>query len=288
MRFPARSFLSVCLVAVCASLATAQSPQPSPSPQATDPQAAALLARSAAALRGNAPLSDVTLTGTARRIAGSDDESGQVTIKARATGQTRLDLNLPSGKHSESRNVSPAAGPNVGAGFSPSSSVAITAPSGQWTGPDGAAHDIAYHNLIAEPAWHSPAILLAQLLANPNLVVANLGQETRNGAAVQHLSIAQTATGTSDTDRLMQHLSQLDLYLDPATLLPASVAFNIHPDNNANLDIPVEIRFSDYRSVNGVKVPFRLERFFNGSLSLDIQLDSATLNSGLSASDFSL
>jgi len=70
---PARCFLSVCLVAVCASLAIAQSPQPSPSPQATDPQAAALLARSAAALRGNAPLSDVTLTGTARRIAGSDE-----------------------------------------------------------------------------------------------------------------------------------------------------------------------------------------------------------------------
>jgi hypothetical protein len=280
MRFPARSFLYVCLAAACASLASAQSPQPSSPPQATDPQAAALLARSAAALRGNAPLSDVTLTGTARRIAGSDDESGQVVVKARASGQSRLDLNLPSGKHSESRSVGP--------GFSLASANSAAAPTGQWTGPDGTAHDIAYHNLIAEPAWHSPAILLAQLLASPNLVVANAGQETRNGATVQHLSIAQAATGTSDTDRLMQHLSQLDLYLDPATLLPASVTFNIHPDNNASLDLPVEVRFSDYRTINGAQVPFHIQKFLNNTLLLDLQFTNATLNSGLAASDFSL
>jgi hypothetical protein len=283
MRFPARSFLSVCLVVACTSLAAAQSQQPSPqadSLQATDPQAAALLARSATALRGNAPVSDVTLTGTARRIAGSDDESGQAVLKALATGQSRLDLNLPSGKHSESRNVAP--------GFSLASSSSTTAPIGKWTGPDGATHEIAYHNLIAEPVWSSPAILLAQLQAKPSLVVTNLGQETRNGVAVEHLSITQAAAGTSETDRLMQHLSQLDLYLDPATLLPAAVTFNIHPDNNALLDIPVEVRFSDYRTINGAQIPFHIEKFLNNTLLLDLQFTNATLNSGLSASDFSL
>ena len=284
MRFPARFFLSVCLVVACTSLAAAQSQQPSTqaaSLQATDPQAAALLGRSAAALRGAAPLSDVTLTGTARRIAGSDDESGQAVLKARATGQSRLDLNLPSGKHSESRNVAP--------GFSlASSSGSAAAPSGKWTGPDGTAHDIAFHNLIAEPVWSSPAILLAQLQAKPSLVVTNLGQETRNGVAVQHLSVTQAAAGTSETDRLMQHLSQLDLYLDPATLLPAAVTFNIHPDNNALLDIPVEVRFSDYRTINGAQIPFHIEKFLNNTLLLDLQFTNATLNSGLSASDFSL
>jgi hypothetical protein len=284
MRFPARLLFPFFLFILAANLLPAQTPSPAPSPQSTDPQAAALLVRSAAALRGNAPLSDVTLTGSARRIVGSDDESGQVVVKARAAGQSRLDLNLPSGKHSESRDVSPA----VGAGFSPSSSSSTAIPSGQWSGPDGTPHDIAFHNLVAEPAWHSPAILLAQLQAKPNLVITNLGLETRNGAAVQHLSIAQAATDTSDTDRLMQHLTQLDLYLDPTTLLPASITFNIHPDNNALLDIPAEVRFSGYRTMNGAQIPFHIEKFLNNTLILDLQFANATLNSGLSASDFSL
>jgi hypothetical protein len=281
MRLPARLFLYVCLATACVSVATAQTSQPSSSPQATDLRAAALLARSAAALSGSAPLSDVTLTGTARRIAGSDDESGQAVLKARAAGQSRLDLNLPSGKRSESRNVAP--------GFSPASPApGSPVPAGQWTGPDGTAHDISFHNLIAEPVWPSPAVLLSQLLAKPNMVVANLGQETRNAAAVQHLAVSENALDSSNTAKLLHHLSQLDLYLDSTTLLPASITFNIHPDNNASLDIPVEVRFSDYRTINGAQIPFHIEKFLNGSLSLDLQFTSATLNSGLSASDFSV
>src|SRR5216684_3702539 len=51
------------------------SPQAS-APTSTSPtQAATLLSQSVAALTGKAALSDVTLTGTARRIAGSDDET---------------------------------------------------------------------------------------------------------------------------------------------------------------------------------------------------------------------
>src|SRR5207249_5360375 len=116
------------LFVLLASPLVAQPQQPPPSPQATDPQAAALLARAAAALGGTTALSDITLSGTVRRIAGSDDESGQAVLKARASGQSRLDLNLPSGKHSESRNVGP--------GFSlASSSNSAAIPAGKSTGP---------------------------------------------------------------------------------------------------------------------------------------------------------
>jgi len=45
----------------------------------------------------------------------------------------------------------------------------------------------------------------------------------------------------------VQRLSQTDLYLDSTTLLPAAMTFNIHPDDNALLDIPIEIHFSEYR-----------------------------------------
>jgi len=90
----------------------------------------------------------------------------------------------------------------------------------------------------------------------------------------------------SEAAATFQRLSQMDLFLDPSTHLPVALAFNIHPDNNLLLDIPVEIRLSDYRAVNGVKVPFHIERYINGTLQLEITVANVVLNPGLSVSDF--
>ncbi len=84
----------------------------------------------------------------------------------------------------------------------------------------------------------------------------------------------------------MGHLSQMDFFLDSTTFLPAAVTFNIHPDNNALLDIPIEVRFSDYRAVKGVQVPFHIQKFLNNGLILDLQFTTAVLNAGLGASQF--
>jgi hypothetical protein len=48
----------------------------------------------------------------------------------------------------------------------------------------------------------------------------------------------------------------------------------------------VEIDFSNYQAVNGVQVPFRVQKFLNGSLFLDVTVQSAVLNSGIPQSDF--
>ncbi len=54
-----------------------------------------------AALSPNIAISDVSLTGSIRRIAGSDDESGSATLKALSSGDARCDLSLSSGTVSE-------------------------------------------------------------------------------------------------------------------------------------------------------------------------------------------
>src|SRR5260370_26266334 len=58
----------------------------------TSAQGVALLQQSLGALAGTTSLANVTLTGTARRVAGSDDETGAVVLKALATGEARLDF----------------------------------------------------------------------------------------------------------------------------------------------------------------------------------------------------
>jgi hypothetical protein len=233
--------------------------------QTTSPQAVQYLQRALAALSGSTPTTDVTLTGSAHYIAGSDDETGTATLKA-IMGASRMDLNLSSGPRSEVWNSSP------------------NQPVGAWSGADGVSHPISNHNLLTEPAWFFPAFLIAHGLSG---VATYVGHETKDMTAVENLTINQTfSTLSAGTGAIFQHLSQVHLYLDSSTFLPFAISFNIHPDKNALLDIPIEIRFSDYRSVSGVQIPFHVQKFLNNGLILDLQFTTAVLNTGLAASQF--
>ncbi|MGB7727413.1 MAG: hypothetical protein WBL50_05235 [Candidatus Acidiferrum sp.] len=238
----------------------------------TQPQASMLLAQSAAALTGSTTISDVTLTGKVQSLAGSDDESGTVSLKAMAAGESRMDLALSSGVRSEIRSFD-----------------SNNSPIGAWSGSDAVQHAISYHNLLTDSSWFFPALTLNRLVSNSGIVGTYIGQETLNGQSVLHISLYQPPVGvTGQTAALPQHLSQMDLFLNPTTLLPVALSFTTHPDNNALLDIPVQVQFSNYQSIGGVQIPFQVQKFLNGTLSLDLQVQSAVLNSGLSASGFSV
>jgi hypothetical protein len=248
-----------------------------PQTAASSQQAVVLLQKSLAAMVGSASISDVTLTGSARRIAGSDDETGSATLKAAVNGSARLDFSFASGNSSEVSNLF------------------ASAPAGSWSGPDNTSHPLAFHNLLAETAWFSPGLAIARRLSPTDLPIGSkfvatyVAHETLNDQAVEHVTVTQTSSiAEPQGGPTLAHLSEVDFYLDSTTLLPAAISFNIHPDNNALLDLPVQVLFSDYRTVSGVQVPFHVEKFFNNVLALDLQFQSASINSGLSAGAFSI
>jgi hypothetical protein len=265
------SFLAV-FVTILLSFPASIGARQAPSTSTTPPQATTLLAQSAAALSGSAPVSDVTLTGNAQSIAGSDNETGTVVLKAMAAGESRMDLTLSGGNRSEIRSID-ANGNLLGA----------------WSGTDGIQHAISYHNLLTDSSWFFPMLTLNRLLNNMGVVATYVGQEILNGQPVLHISSSQPpASLTGQNAALLQHLTQMDFFLDPTTLLPVALSFTTHPDNNALLDISVQIQFSNYQNIGGIQVPFHVQKFLNGGLSLDLQVQAATLNSGLSASAFSV
>ena len=260
--------MPVSFLFISALLAASFSTSPTQQVTPAAPQGLALLQKSLTALDSAISLKDVTLSGSARRIAGSDDESGTATFKALTGTGSRLDLTLSSGTRSEIRN---SFGGNL---------------SGSWSGPDGVAHQMAYHNLLTD-AGLFPALTFAAFASSSTAVITYVGAETRNGQAVQHLSASQPPPFPDPHGALpISHLSQVDFFLDSTTFLPVALTFNIHPDDNALLDIPIEIRFSDYRAINGAQIPFHIEKFLNNGLILDLQFQTATLNSGLSATAF--
>ena len=150
----ALSFLAALLVTFPNSLA---SQQVASSTSTSSTQATVLLTQSLAALTGGHPITDVTLSGTARRIAGSDDESGTATVKAISGDAGRMDLTLPSGQRTEIFNST------------------TTPPTGSWSG-RGVSHAIAYHNLLTDSAWFFPAFTIGRLLASGNYVISYVGR----------------------------------------------------------------------------------------------------------------
>jgi hypothetical protein len=231
----------------------------------SSPQASTVLAQSLKALIGLATVNDVTLSGTAERIAGSEDETGTATYNATPTA-SRLDLNLSGGTRTEIHATS------------------ATGPAGNWIGQDSVVHQIRLHNLLTDVGWF-PIFTLSSAISSTNTVLAYVGPETRNGISVIHIQAWQKPPNPSATDgALWQRLSQMDIYLNASTLLPTALDLKAHADNNALADIAVEVLFSDYRTAGSLTIPFHVQQFRNGSLFLDLQFQQATVNSGLSSS----
>jgi hypothetical protein len=291
--------LSTLVSAFCFASLVAWPQQQAP-PTASDPQAAALIQRALAAVAGSSHVSDATLTGTARRIAGSDDETGAAILTATSAGDSKVALAFPSGNRTEIRNHSAAPLPGALPPNTPSAAETPQA-AGAWSGPDGALHPVVIHNLMTDPTWFFPAFTLASLVNSQNRVLSYIGQETMNGQTVLHVSswrqFSPAVLGASSAINLggglslpqvLEHLSQVDIYFDPATDLPLALAFNVHPDTNALVDVAVQIQFSSYQNISGVQAPTHVQKYLNYGLVLDLQFNDIKLNSGLSAAGFAI
>ena len=261
---PNRGFMKSYLVipilfCAMAVSSTAMAQQPAPS-------ALSNLQASLTAMVGKATIQDVTLDGTAQVIAGSSDETVPAVFKALSDGSSQTELSLPSGVRNEVR-ISGAAGQT-----------------GTWTTGEGKRHALVQHNLMTDSAWFFPALVVSRMISNTALTVVYVGQED---GLLHFQAYQQQPDAPAHITPTIQHLTQMDLYLNSANLQPAKLEFNIHADTDARVDIPVTIQYSNYEKVNGVEVPFHVQRYVNNCLVMDIQMTTATFNSGLTDSALS-
>jgi hypothetical protein len=157
-------------------------------------------------------------------------------------------------------------------------------PRGEWKTPENVSGSFASHNCLTDAAWFYPA--LGSLNGGSNVVISYVGQETRNGLSVQHLRSYRYSPGQTST--APQQLSTMNFYLDARTTLPVSITFNTHSDTDASTNLLVEIRFSNYQNTNGAFVPMHIQKYQDGSLTLDLNISSLAFNSGLQLSNFTI
>lgn len=232
--------------------------------QTSDASAVSLAQKSFAALTGGVPVADVTLNATVISVLGSDAENGTATLEAKGTGKSRVDVSLSGGNRSDVRNLT--------------SGVA----GGAWERNGGTSTAYAQHNCRADAAWFFPALSSLTQTANASFVFKYVGKEEHNGVSTQHIQVFQTGSPQ------IQSLSTMDFYLDSTSYLPLAVAYDARADSDANTRIPTEIRFAQYQTVNGLQIPFHFQRIFNNTLTLDVSVTNASINTGLSDAVFTL
>jgi hypothetical protein len=253
-----RSFL---LILVGSTLLFSQS-----QPPVSDPRVLSLVSLSITALTGGTGISDVTLSGTAAWSNGTKSETASATLMAKGSGESRFDMTLSAGHRSEIRNDG--------------SSSAL----GEVLLSDGSVLQWSPQNCMVNAAWFFPQLSVLAETANSSLIFSYVGQESRNGQAVQHIQSYQYA---STNTAAVQQWSTMDIYMDAASLLPTAFVFNTFSTDGSQT-IPVEVDFSNYQTVGGVQVPFRIQRYVAGNLGFDFSVASARFNTGLQDSLFAI
>jgi len=200
----------------------------------------------------------ITVNGTANWTAGSTQDSGPAKFTAKADGSTEIMLGLSKAARAET-------------------STSLSSRSCQWIDSKGSAHEITGANCFRPIPWFSP-VALPLLLSAPGVVVIDSGEVTDGGALRHQLIINPGGTFTGPAAKELGIAMQVTIYYDPTTLLPSSLEYSLHPDSNDGSSIPVRVKFSDYRVVSGLPVPFRIERSINRTLELTVSADSVVLN----------
>lgn len=234
---------------------------------ASDTLALSIVKQAITALTGKAAVTDVTLNANVISVLGSDYETGTGTLQAKGAGESRIALDLSGGTRIDVRGTT-----------------ANGLPIGAWKLNGSTPTAYAQHNCWTDAMWFFPGLSSLSQAANSRFVFKYIGAETHNGVPVQHIRVFQSGNDGGT----LQRLSTMDFFLNSSSFLPVAIAFNSHPDDNMNADVPTEMEFAGYQSVDGVMVPFHFQEILNGGVILDVTVTNVVFNSGIPDNLFNL
>lgn len=240
---------------------------PSSSAPTRDPQAVTILTQCLQAAGGTqtiAAIQDFTGAGTITFNWANENVSGSVTVKGRGTGQFRLDADLANGKLSWAVNK--------GDGF--------------YNELDGSTRHIFYSNAVNFGSLTLPYIYIAASLSDPSTSISYVGVNLQESQKAYDVRIQKLFPTNQDPTGILSKLTRKDFFIDTQTFQVLRISDMVHPEKVATIDIPHEMQFSQYQTVNGVVVPFSIAEITDGQHTYTIQLNRLTFNSGLQDSDF--
>ena len=234
---------------------------------ARDQQAVSILAQSLNAsggLTAIASLLDFKATGSVIYFWAGEEVTGTTIIKGRGTNQFRIDSALSSGNYT----------------------LIVNKGSGELKDVRGRTTPIAFANAVNKGNLIFP---LAEITARFNDVtvgITYIGLTTVDNHQLHQIRTRRILTSDTGQGQLINKLTTRDFFIDPQTFQIVATLDMGHPDDKAQVDFPHEMLFSDYRTINGILVPFSITERIAGQKTWTIQLNEISFNTGLGDTDF--
>jgi hypothetical protein len=254
--------MRMALIAVIFSISTLLSfaAQETTSPAAQDSHAVTIASQAVTAAGSMSAINaieDYTATGEITYHL-AHDVQGAVTVRGSGLDQIRIDANLPAGMRSQiiSRGE-----------------ITLRSEDGA-IGQDGTQAPMAPTRLIL------PHLLLAPILHSSGYRISDQGLIAIDGHSSHDIQVQLVLPGRADEDELLREHHTVDFFIDASTYQVVMMQDFVSRHNIR------QIRYSDYRLVNGVLVPFSIGESIRAQSTWLIHLDKITFNSGLTDSDF--
>lgn len=230
-----------------------------------DPLALQIAARSVAAMGNTTPQSS-TATGVITLYVGGEESKGTLRILTRRLRQYRIETTLAT--KTEILTVSRARG-NLKEGDQ------TTRLFGQ--------------NAVNDFCPYFPLVGILAGTPSSDIAVEYLGLEADGGASLHHLRLWNTfASNTDVAEADLGRYAVTEVWIDAASLLPASLSYSIYSKDAPNEPIPVEITFAAYKNFGGILYPTQIRQNLNGTPYALIEIRDVALNTGLADQAFTL
>jgi hypothetical protein len=234
-----------------------------------DPQAVAVAKAAFMAMGGPQALAgyqDSLSSGTITIYSGGSPVSYPIILKSKGLWETRVELQKPSGT-----NVRIA---NQGQG-------AILRP-------DGSVKTLNSNNTFYEHVNHVPLLSLLAEYANGHVNLLCKGMQQVQGQAEDVIEVDFVPNLDPVQGPIFASMSRTLFFVNQSTRLVDKIQSTPFYEGSDKNTFTEEIYLADYRSVNGLLVPFHQAVFFDGQLDTDLKFTSVSFNVGLSDSDFAL
>lgn len=209
-----------------------------------------LISSASNAFNGNRTVQPIHLAGTAQLISGTDKTIVPVTIDAKSDGSAQISYSLPSGT-STTRWESIASGRNCSR--SDGSQKTAISQSECW---------------LSVP-WFCPQSIFSKD-RDPRIT---LMPGSPNSAPRNLIAAISFPDDPITVSKEMAIWSTAMISLD-SSFLPATLTYSQQANDGSFKFAAILVRYSEYRTVNGVTLPYRIDRFVNGTLQTSLSFDT--------------
>lgn len=193
----------------------------------------------------------------------AEQVKGAATVRGRGLHQFRLDASLADGQHSWLINGSTTYRKN----------------------PNGSTSPLPSQNSVRVATTTFPLLRLASALQDATTNIRDAGIVTHNGQQVHDIIIQKNFPIGHDPAGALSKITKAHVFIDPTTMTVQEIDDSAYALNGFG-EYPHEMRFSNYKSVNGVLVPFSVTELIAGQRTMSLELTEANFNTGLTDADF--